>query len=197
MLAVCWVGVLGGCAGWVCWEGVVAVCWVDVLAVCWVGVAWMWPKTRAAAAAGMSVETWSLQDLVSHPRRCLSKEFQAEFIEFLLAEGNKASAVGKSGDALCYRLLVMGNAQRPKRVGGRLAWILSIRVVSRLHAHHTTPTRLYSNRFTALQCFYLSGSTPVWITPPQHRSQEGGENPSDEVGQRRGPQGSRRDMLRI
>lgn len=112
------------------------------------------------------METWSLQDLVSHPRRRLSKESQAESVEFLLAEGSKGSAVGKSGDVLCYVpwLMVMGNAQRPKKKK-KLPWILSIRVFSRLHAQRTTPTGLYSNHFTAMQCFYLSGSTPMCAAP--------------------------------
>lgn len=125
-----------------------------------------------------SVETRSLQDLVSHPRRWLSKESQAgEFAEFLLAEGNRASAVGKSLGTLCVMCLSCWSWVMLKDHKKRMPLILSIRVVSRLCVHHTTPTHLYSDCFMALQCFYLSGSTPVCrvlIASPQHRSREAG-----------------------
>lgn len=84
---------LGGCGGWV------AGC---VLGMCWVSIGWVWPVCRKLELLLLpllerSMETRSLQDLVSHPRRWLSKESQAgEFVELLLAEGSRASAVGKS-----------------------------------------------------------------------------------------------------
>lgn len=154
-MAVCWVGVLGRCGN--CMSGGCAAC---VLGEYWVGAGWVWPVQRKLELLllEMSAETWLLQDLVSYPGRWLSKESQAgEFIEFLLAEGSKASAVCKSGGALCYvpQLLVMGDAQRPKKKKKKnafyaLEWFQSYVLTT---PHHTTPTCLYSNCFTALQCF--------------------------------------------
>lgn len=122
------------CAVWVCLVGLVAVCWVGVLAVCWVGVGGVWPEPRKLELLLLllerSVETRSLQDLVSHPRRWLSQSPKQNLLSSYLQRAAKLQRWVRVG-VLCAVCLSCWSWVMLKDQEKRLPWVLSMRVVLR------------------------------------------------------------------
>ena len=106
------------------------------------------------------METRSLQDLVSIPGGGSQKSPKQNLLSSYLQRAAKLQRWVRVR-VLCAVCLGCWSWARLKDLEKSLPWILSMRVVSRLRAHCTTPTRLYSIRFPALPCFYFSRSSPL------------------------------------